>query len=120
MEKIKNIHKNIMGTLSFNGKFEGMRKEQEFIVYPIKKDDDAEKIKIQSDKRIGYIDLKNGDVILSNGKYSVNFLVDIKDRLSISELAGLKFRLFQTSGDNVGSNGVVVCDNSGVEKVSIF
>ena len=31
---ISNIHKNCMGTVSFDAKFAGMRKPQDFIVYP--------------------------------------------------------------------------------------
>lgn len=32
--KISNIKKGIMGTINFEAKFNGMRKPQEFVVYP--------------------------------------------------------------------------------------
>ena len=60
---ISNIHKNIMGTISFDGQFGKMRKAQDFIVYPCQ--DAGSVIKIQSDHRFGYLDLANGVGILS-------------------------------------------------------
>jgi hypothetical protein len=126
MEKITNIKVNCMGTLSFDGKFNGMRKTQDFIVYPMQKDDDGQSIKIQSDTRIGYIDLTSGDIKLSpprqGGSYFMHLALAQKiDQLTAEELAGLKFRLIQTSGDMVGNNGMhVYCDNSKAEAVRIF
>lgn len=62
---ISNLHRNIMGTTSFDGKFLGMRKPQDFIVYPMHSEDAAAKAKIQSDTRIGTIDMQTGEVMLS-------------------------------------------------------
>lgn len=45
-------------TVTFNAKFSGMRKEQEFIVYPVQPN--ASSIVIQSDTRIGEIHLDTG------------------------------------------------------------
>jgi len=126
MDKITNIKKNCMGTLSFDGKFNGMRKAQDFIVYPIHKGNDADKIKIQSETRIGQIDLQTGDVLLSPARQGGSYFVHLAfagkvDQLTREELAGLKFRLVQTAGDAVGGNGLgVVTDNSGADLVRIF
>lgn len=125
MDKITNIKTDCLGTLSFDGKFAGMRKAQEFIVYPIKKDEDATQIKIQSDTRIGKIFLDSGDVVLSpsrqGGSYFVHMVLAKKvDTLSKEELAGLIFRLVQTAGESVGNNNMnVFTDNSGADKVKI-
>jgi len=123
---VENIKKNCMGTISFDGKFKGMRKYQDFIVYPLDKNNDALKIKIQSDTRIGYIKLDDGKVIMSksisSGAYfqHLTFAKHI-DTLSKEELSGLKFRLFLTSGESVGNNAIrMTTDNSSASKISIF
>lgn len=60
---ITNCHKNIMGTVSFDGKFAGMRKAQDFIVYPMQ--DSGPLIKIQSKNRMGQVNLDTGELVLS-------------------------------------------------------
>lgn len=114
-----------MGTLDLNAKFNGMRKAQEFIVYPIKDSETPESILIQSDTRIGRIDLNTGTVTMSppraGGSYGIHLaFAKVIDTLSTEELAGLKFRLFQTASPMAGNNGVMYTDNSGADKVSIF
>jgi len=122
---INNIRKNIMGTLSFDGKFNGMRKAQDFIVYPMHSGNDTDKIMIQSNSRIGYIYLETGVVRMSpsvsGGAYAPHlmFAKDI-DKLSTEDLAGLKFRLVQTADKKAGNNGVMYTDNSNADKVAIF
>lgn len=126
MDKILDIKKNCMGTLSLICKFNGMRKEQDFIVYPIKNSDDANKIMIQSDTRIGYIYLDSGDISLcppiSSGAYSPHLLfIKTIDKINDDELVNLKLSLFNTKGDLVGDNALhVYTDNSGAEKVLKF
>jgi hypothetical protein len=122
--KILNIKKNCMGTLSFDAKFNGMRKPQDFIVYPMHKDQATDKIKIQSDTRIGYIYLETGDIVIagpvSSGAYNPHLIFAKKiDALEKDELAGLKFRLFQTA-DPMAGNRCVHTDNSNADKVKIF
>ena len=122
--KIISMRKNIMGTLSLEAKFNGMRKSQEFTVYPMHDGNDTDNILIQSETRIGRIFLNTGKVVMSppraGGSYSVHlmFAKDI-DLLDKEELAGLKFRLLQTAGKMVG-NSVIHTDNSGAELVKIF
>ena len=68
---ITNIHKNCMGTASFNGKFGKMRKEQEFVVYPVQVGDSGNTIAIQSGHRYGIIqlsELAKGKMILSSNQ----------------------------------------------------
>ena len=122
MTKITKIYKNCMGTLSLECKFNGMRKAQEFIVYPMHQTQDH--ILIQSGTRIGRVFLATGQVVMSkpvsSGAYAPHLaLASEIDTLDTEELAGLKFRLVQTAGNLVG-NSVIKTDNSGAELVSIF
>ena len=123
--KIINTRKNIMGTLSIEAKFNGMKKSQEFIVYPVRANETPDNIKIQSDTRIGRIDLNTGIVTMSppraGGSYNVHLMFATAiDTLDREELAGLKFRLIQTADKMAGNNGVMYTDNSGVEAVRVF
>lgn len=123
--KIISMRKNIMGTLSIEAKFNGMIKSQEFIIYPIKAGKSPDSLLIQSDTRIGKIDLNTGVVTMSpprsGGSYSVHLMFATAiDTLDKEELAGLKFRLIQTASSMAGNNGVMHTDNSGVEAVRVF
>ena len=120
--EIFSLKRNIMGTTDIEMKIAGMRKPQSFIVYPINKDDSADIITIQSETRIGKIDLSNGRGLMSqshaNGAYYIHLQMDKKTPFTISEsdLEKLKMQIFKTAGDNVGSRGIVT-DNSGASKV---
>lgn len=120
--EILGLTKNILGTTSIEMKISGMRKPQEFSVYPIGKDDTEKIITIQSDTRIGKIDLSSGRGLMSqshsNGAYFVHFQMDklTPFTLSESDLEDLKMHIFKTAGDNVGSRGIV-SDNSGASRL---
>jgi hypothetical protein len=120
--EILGLSKNIMGTTSIEMKISGMRKSQDFSVYPIGKDDTDKIITIQSETRIGKIDLATGRGLMSqshsNGAYFVHFQMDKLTPFTINEsdLQELKMHIFKTAGDNVGSRGIV-SDNSGASGV---
>jgi hypothetical protein len=114
---ISGIRKNIMGTVSFDGKFPGMRKAQDFIVYPMHAGNEAHRAKIQSDTRIGWIDLRTGVVILSKpragGAYGVHLAAaPYNATISAEELLMLKAQIFATAHGHAGTNGIVYTDNS--------
>ena len=116
---ITNYHKNFMGTLSFDLKVKGMRKPQDFIVYPITGKTNI--IRIQSDKKWGEIDVTTGKGILSKtGNNSWAFALDVSNRnvnkfdLTPEELEELKSKIRETSGKEVG-NVIITTDNSGAE-----
>lgn len=75
---ISDIKKNRVGTLSFTMKGLGMRKAQEFVVYPGK--DACNMVTIQSDTRIGKLDTTNGTVRMSQphtgGAYFLHLSMD--------------------------------------------
>lgn len=110
--QITNIHVNIMGTCSFDGKFHGMRKAQDFIVYPMQ--DSGTQIKIQSDHRFGIIDTETGKGILSanRAQYANSLFLQIcvsngtaiKFALDMEELQTLRQWIKSTGGENVGSS----------------
>lgn len=67
MPEFDAFRRNIMGTISFNMKAGSMRKPQDFIVYPKNQNDGLANhiIRIQSDTRMGLIDLRSGKIIAS-------------------------------------------------------
>lgn len=120
---VTNIQGNIMGTTSFYLQIKGMRKPQDFIVYPISKDDSAKTITIQSDTRIGTLNLENGKGEMSqshqNGAYFMHLSMDKKTpfEVKVEDLETLKMHLILTASDKAGNNGVMTCDNSGAFKL---
>jgi hypothetical protein len=120
--EILGLSKNIMGTTSIEMKISGMRKSQDFSVYPIGKDDSKEIITIQSETRIGKIDLSTGRGLMSqshsNGAYFVHFQMDKLTPFTINEsdLQELKMYIFKTAGSNIG-NSIIKSDNSGASGV---
>jgi hypothetical protein len=117
---LNNIRKNRMGTVSFDGMFAPQRKAQDFVVYPIKAGDDAVRIMIQSNKRIGYIDMQSGNVDLSPSRAGGSYfhhlaLAQRVGKLSTEDLFGLKAHVFATAHGAAGKaeNGFIQCDNSG-------
>ena len=116
------LSRNVMGTTNIEMKITGMRKAQDFIVYPIGKDDSDKIITIQSETRIGKIDLSSGRGLMSqshsNGAYFVHFQMDKLTPFTVSEsdLENIKTQIFKTAGANVGTRGIV-SDNSGASRL---
>lgn len=120
---ITNIHKNIMGTTSFDMKVGNMRKAQDFIVYPISKGEQAKVLLIQSSTRIARLDINTGKGIMSqahsNGAYGHHLQLDklIPFELSPLDTQALRMSIFVTADSKAGSNGVMFTDNSGAVNV---
>lgn len=122
--EMNNLEKSCMGTIVFDGKFEGMRKAQEFDVYPIAAGQTAGALKatIQSDTRMGEIDLTSGQVVLTksiaSGAFSHHMaLAKSAGKLSAEQLATFKSKIFETACRDAGTNGLVYADNSGAASV---
>lgn len=118
---ISNLHKNVMGTTSFDAKFEGMRKPQEFDIYPIKGGHSANEVTIQSDSRIGVISLVTGEVKITKSIPSGAFfhhlaLVQPAGSLQQQVLDTLKQHVLSTASAKAGVLHVT-CDNSGAAQV---
>jgi hypothetical protein len=125
--ELTNIRKNRMGTVSFDLKLDDMRKPQSFSVYPISKDVvNVNDIKVQSNKRFGFINVETGAGELSksypNGAYMHTFVMDkaMKQtktfQLSERDLAALKQSIFLTADKEAGNSGIHA-DNSGAIKI---
>lgn len=110
---------NCLGTLDISAKLGSMRKPQDFVVYPIKKQiGPTDRILIQSDTRIGYVYLDSGEVHLSKPHSSGAYFPHLSEAQLVHTLTGeellmLKTKLAGTSNPVAGTNGVVVTDNSG-------
>lgn len=118
---ISNITKNAMGTASFDAKFPGMRKAQDFCVYPVKGEGTAQAITIQSDTRIGTICLASGAVRMSKPQSSGAYFhhlagAAVVATLDAEQVLMLKASVFATASGAAGSRGVS-CDNSGAANV---
>ncbi|MDO8416530.1 MAG: hypothetical protein Q7S87_09995 [Agitococcus sp.] len=112
---ITGFKKNCVGTICFDAQFSGMRKAQDFIVYPIP--NASSEIKIQSDTRIGKIDLITGTVTLSpprtGGSYNIHLaLANPVATLTAEDLLILKAHLLSMARGKSGNCGVTV-DNTG-------
>jgi hypothetical protein len=114
---------NIMGTTTLDLKIKGMRKPQDFIVYPISTEEAGKPITIQSDTRFGYLDLSSGRGLMSqshaNGAYSYHFAADKKVPFKISEtdVKKIKEHLASKASSKAG-NSVIFSDNSGADKMA--
>ena len=111
---ISNIHKNILGTVSFDGKFNGMRKAQDFIVYPMPAGDAAAQARIQSGKRSGFISLVSGAVTLYPQKYFMGALVQV-GALNQEELFLFKAQIFSTASGKAGTHHVYTDNSAALE-----
>ena len=122
---ISNIHKNNMGTISFDAKFAGMRKPQDFIVYPMKAGDETQRPVIQSDTRIGTVCLQTGNVRMSRphtgGANFMHMSMEraLIDKIPQEDLFSLKAHIMSTAHGAAGKaeNGIVQTDNSGALEV---
>jgi hypothetical protein len=114
---ITNLHRNRMGTVSFDGQFTGMRKPQDFIVYPLHAGDQVDRIVVQSNKRIGYICLASGKVDLTPSRQGGAYFHHLPavarvSTLEAEELLLLKAHILDSASGRAGTNGLVYTDNS--------
>lgn len=120
---LSNIKSNCVGTTNFDAKFPGMRKAQEFVVYPIGAGHDGSKILVQSDTRIGYIYMSDGLVKLAGpfpgGAYNHHLAIRKEIcRLSGEDLMRLKTQIMSTASPRAGTNGLVVDNSNAIAVVS--
>lgn len=119
---LDSIRKNCMGTISFNMMYKGMRKVDDFIVYPKSASDTDAIIRIQSNRRFGQLDLNTGKCIMSvgGGANSIELQLQMvygtaKAVLFTPEQCQqLKERILGTYSSKAGTNGIMYSDNTGV------
>ncbi len=123
---ISKLGRNCLGTLDIYMTLPGMRKEQDFCVYPISKGDQAKVITIQSGNRFGKIDLSTGRGLMSKcaGTYSSSITyiqAQIRGTLQAftvtpEDVNKLKLEIFGTT-DSMAGASFIYCDNSGAVNV---
>lgn len=122
MVQLGEIKKNCMGTLDINFKVKGMRKEQNFSVYPINKE--TKRLTVQSDTRIAIIEL-NGKGLMSkshsNGAYFHHLQLDTLTpfEFSTNDWDTIKKQIGLTANENAGKNenGIISSDNSNAKSI---
>ncbi len=111
-----------IGTTTFKIKLKGMRKPQQFDVYPIKEEDSKTVIMVQSDKRIALIHLDTGTGKISenhaNGAYFHHLSIDTLQHFQLTtlDLQALKLHIFTTNSKEAGTTGFYT-DNSGAADI---
>lgn len=116
MTIILSTKRNSVGTVSFDAKFKNMRKSQDFIVYPMKAGETT--VMVQSDTRIGTIDLTTGAVRMAGphagGAYGVHLAFAKQlEPLPAEDLFKLKAAIQATAGKHVTGTGMVYVNNEG-------
>jgi len=127
--QILNIGKNCLGTASFTLKLGKMKKAEEFVTYPIQRDDPAQTLRLQSSHRWGELDTKTGAVILSarRAQYANSwYLIECKikgtaeyDNATPEQLAQMLEAVRGTASPMAGGNNCLAmyCDNSNAAMV---
>lgn len=118
---ISNIRRSNVGTVEFDAQFAGMRQPQNFLVYPIKKDDDlSHGIIVQSGTRIGRIFLDTGNVFMSKPHPRGAYFHHLPEARPVAKLSSEELLLLKThiagSADGKGTSGVS-CENEGAINV---
>ncbi len=108
--EISNVKKGFLSACEFDAKFKGMRKAQNFIVYPVKSG--ASSIVIQSDTRIGEVFLETGVCRISEnrsgGAHFIHLaMAENNAIISVEDLQQIKAMLNLKSG-----NGTVILGES--------
>lgn len=119
---LDSIRKNCMGTISFNMMYKGMRKVDDFIVYPKSSDDTDSVIIIQSGRRFGKLDLNTGKSIIAVGDNANSITLSMQIALKTAKCVmftpeqcqQLKERILGTYSSKAGTNGIMYSDNTGV------
>jgi hypothetical protein len=113
------VRKNELGTASIDMKLKGMRKAQEFDVYPIKTGD--REVTIQSETRIGRLDLTTGKGYMSkshpSGAYFVHLTMDKLEPFEFSSSDFSKVKKGIKGSSAKGSSGVIYFDNTGAKSI---
>tara|TARA_Y100001972_G_scaffold42156_2_gene52007 strand:+ start:1526 stop:2932 length:1407 start_codon:yes stop_codon:yes gene_type:complete len=124
--EISRIRRNIMGTTSFDLKGGKMRKPQDFIIYPKPKNDTYPPyiFQIQSDTRIGLIDMRNGRIIATppqqNGAYGIHLAFYLNNK-GMQSLGTLEESDYKALFDAIGASSqdwetepsIIKSDNTG-------
>jgi len=121
--------KNCLGTMSFTLKLGKMKKAEEFVVYPLQRNDDGGKVCLQSNHRWAELNTRNGELILSarRAQYANSmWLLECRlkgtaenDKATEVQLNEMLSAIRGTASPKAGGNNILCmyCDNSNADKV---
>lgn len=122
--EIIGMKKNCLGTMSFTLKMGKMKKAEEFVTYPVQKDDNGEKVWLQSSHRWAELNTKTGEIDLSarRAQYANSMWLMLckihgtaeTDKASAEQLEQIRVAIHGTASPNAGGNNILsmYCDNS--------
>lgn len=117
------MRKNCMGTMSFMLRLGKMKKAEEFITYPVQKDDDGHVVFLQSGHRWANLLTKTGDIEVSarRAQYATSIWFAVckargtteTDRATPEQLETILSAIRGTASPKAGDNAIhMYCDNS--------
>lgn len=127
--KLVSTHKNCLGTMSFTLAMGKMKKAEEFVTYPIQKDDDGEIVLLQSSHRWAELNTRTGEITLSarRAQYANSIWMMIckangtaeTDRATADQLNVMLSAIRGTASPMAGGNNILAmyCDNSNADLV---
>lgn len=128
MEIIK-MAKDCLGTMEFTLKLGRMKKAEDFVTYPIQKDDDGSKVWLQSHHRWAELNTRTGEIELSarRAQYANNLWLMLckingtaeTDKATPEQLERMLSAIRRTASPNAGGNNILsmYCDNSNANLV---
>ena len=115
---------NCLGTMSFVLKMGKMKKAEEFVTYPIQKDDNGDKVLLQSSHRWAELNTRTGEIELSarRAQYANQMWLLLckihgtaeSDKATPEQLSQMCSEIRSTASPNAGGNNIlsIYCDNS--------
>ena len=116
--------KGCLGTMEFVLKMGRMKKAEEFVTYPVQKDDNGDKVLLQSSHRWAELNTRTGEIELSarRAQYANSMWLMICkangtsecDKATAEQLDEMLSAIRGTASPNAGGNNIlsVFCDNS--------
>ena len=128
MEIIKS-EKNCLGTMEFTLKMGKMKKAEEFVTYPIQKDDNGDIVRLQSHHRWAELNTRTGVIELSarRAQYANSMWLMVckangtaeTDCATAEQLEQICSAIRKTASPRAGGNNILsmFCDNSNAKLV---
>lgn len=122
--QIVSKEKNCLGTMSFVLKIGKMKKAEEFVTYPLQKEDTTAKLCLQSGHRWAELDTATGEIVMSarRAQYANSVWLMIckmqgtaeTDKADESQLAEILDAVRGTASPKAGGDNILsmYCDNS--------
>lgn len=127
--KLVSTEKNCLGTMSFTLAMGRMKKAEEFVTYPIQKDENGDVVRLQSSHRWAELNTRTGEIILSarRAQYANSVWLMIcrangtaeTDHATPEQLNEMLSAIRGTASPNAGGDNILAmyCDNSNADLV---